>query len=133
VRFKAVAGRIDRAGGIAVRLIDADNYYVLRADVLEDNVNFYRARLAAADTRCGYECRVRSVAHAESESSRRPAHRRQLGVPGDPILCRGLGGEARGGLDHGTHLTERNAKTPVALNEDLVCCLSHWSDMVTLK
>ena len=41
VRFKAVGGRIDRAGGIAVRLTDADNYYVLRANALEDNVNFY--------------------------------------------------------------------------------------------
>lgn len=42
VRFKAVAGRIDRAGGIAVRLADPDNYYVLWANALEDNVNFYR-------------------------------------------------------------------------------------------
>jgi hypothetical protein len=42
VRFKAVAGRVDRAGGIAVRLTDADNYYVVRANALEDNVNFYR-------------------------------------------------------------------------------------------
>jgi hypothetical protein len=42
VRFKPVAGRIDRAGGIAVRLVDADNYYVMRANALEDNVNFYR-------------------------------------------------------------------------------------------
>jgi hypothetical protein len=41
VRFKAVAGRVDRAGGIAVRLSDADNYYVVRANALEDNVNFY--------------------------------------------------------------------------------------------
>ena len=41
VRFKAMAGRVDRAGGIAVRLTDADNYYVLRANALEDNVNFY--------------------------------------------------------------------------------------------
>ena len=41
VRFKAVAGRVDRAGGIAIRLADADNYYVLRANALEDNVNFY--------------------------------------------------------------------------------------------
>jgi len=41
VRFKAVGGWIDRAGGIAVRLTDADNYYVLRANALEDNVNFY--------------------------------------------------------------------------------------------
>jgi hypothetical protein len=42
VSFKPVVGRIDRAGGIAVRLADADNYYVMRANALEDNVNFYR-------------------------------------------------------------------------------------------
>src|SRR5882757_3075814 len=42
IRFKAVAGKIDQAGGIAVRLRDADNYYVVRANALEDNVRFYR-------------------------------------------------------------------------------------------
>ncbi len=42
VRFKAVAGKIDQAGGIVVRLRDADNYYVARANALEDNVRFYR-------------------------------------------------------------------------------------------
>ena len=42
VRFKAVAGRVDRAGGIAVRLTGPDDYYVVRANALENNVNFYR-------------------------------------------------------------------------------------------
>jgi hypothetical protein len=42
VRFKAVAGAVDRAAGIAVRLADRDNYYVVRANALEDNVNLYR-------------------------------------------------------------------------------------------
>ena len=42
IRFKPVAGKIDQAGGIAVRLQDADNYYVARANALEDNVRFYR-------------------------------------------------------------------------------------------
>jgi hypothetical protein len=42
VRFKAMAGKTDQAGGIAVRLQDADNYYVARANALEDNVRFYR-------------------------------------------------------------------------------------------
>jgi hypothetical protein len=42
VHFKAVAGKVDQAGGIAVRLTDADNYYVVRANALEDNVRFYR-------------------------------------------------------------------------------------------
>ena len=42
VQFKAVAGKIDQAGGIAIRLTDPDNYYVVRANALEDNVRFYR-------------------------------------------------------------------------------------------
>ena len=42
VRFKAVAGRVDRAGGLMVRYADPDNYYVVRANALEDNVNLYR-------------------------------------------------------------------------------------------
>jgi hypothetical protein len=59
VRFKAIAGRIDRAGGIAVRLTDADNYYVVRANALEDNVNFYhivrgsRRQVRGVDTKVG--------------------------------------------------------------------------------
>ena len=42
VRFKPVAGRVDQAGGLAIRLNDADNYYLARANALEDNVRFYR-------------------------------------------------------------------------------------------
>jgi hypothetical protein len=47
VRFKALAGRVDRAGGLAIRLADADNYYVVRANALEDNVNLYRVVLGS--------------------------------------------------------------------------------------
>ena len=42
VRFKPISGRIDQAGGVVVRLVDADNYYVARANALEGNVGFYR-------------------------------------------------------------------------------------------
>ena len=42
VRFKPVAGTVDEAGGIAVRLATPDDYYVARANALEDNVRFYR-------------------------------------------------------------------------------------------
>jgi uncharacterized protein YneR len=42
VRFKPVAGKVDRAAGIAIRLTDPDNYYIARANALEDNVRFYR-------------------------------------------------------------------------------------------
>jgi hypothetical protein len=41
VRFKPVAGQVDQAGGIAVRLAGPDDYYVVRANALEDNVRFY--------------------------------------------------------------------------------------------
>ncbi len=42
VRFKPVDGRVDQAGGIAVRVISPDDYYVVRANALENNVRFYR-------------------------------------------------------------------------------------------
>ncbi|MHC2087425.1 hypothetical protein [Methylobacterium sp. CM6244] len=56
VRIKPMAGSVDRAGGLAVRLLDRNNYYVVRANALEGNVRFYkvvagrRIQLAGADT-----------------------------------------------------------------------------------
>jgi hypothetical protein len=57
VRFKPVAGKVDQAGGIAVRLTTPDDYYVVRANALEDNVRFYRVvkgnrqQIAGANTK----------------------------------------------------------------------------------
>ena len=53
VQFKAIAGAEDRAAGIVWRAKDADNYYVVRANALEDNFRFYyydkrRIQLATA-------------------------------------------------------------------------------------
>jgi hypothetical protein len=42
VRFKPISGSVDKAGGVAVRLVDRNNYYVARANALENNVRFYR-------------------------------------------------------------------------------------------
>lgn len=42
VKFKAVAGSEDRAAGLIWRAKDADNYYVVRANALEDNVVLYK-------------------------------------------------------------------------------------------
>lgn len=42
VQFKAIAGTQDRAAGIVWRAKDANNYYVLRANALEDNVVLYK-------------------------------------------------------------------------------------------
>src|SRR5215210_4948895 len=42
VRFKAIAGSEDRAAGLVWRAKDANNYYVVRANALEDNVVLYK-------------------------------------------------------------------------------------------
>lgn len=41
VKFKPVAGKEDQAGGVIWRVKDADNYYIARANALEDNVTIY--------------------------------------------------------------------------------------------
>jgi hypothetical protein len=40
-RFKPISGREDQAAGLIFRIQDKDNYYILRANALENNVNFY--------------------------------------------------------------------------------------------
>jgi hypothetical protein len=42
IRFKAISGSVDQAGGVAVRLQSPQNYYLARANALEDDVRFYR-------------------------------------------------------------------------------------------
>ncbi len=41
VKFKAVSGNIDRAGGLVFRLKDPNNYYIVRANALENNYRLY--------------------------------------------------------------------------------------------
>jgi hypothetical protein len=41
VKFKPVAGREDQAGGVIWRLQNANNYYISRANALENNVTIY--------------------------------------------------------------------------------------------
>jgi hypothetical protein len=60
VKFKAVAGSEDRAAGVVWRAKDANNYYVARANALEDNfvlyktVNGVRSALDIAGRKGGY-------------------------------------------------------------------------------
>ena len=42
VRFKPVSGRVDQAAGLVWRYKDPNNYYVVRANALEDNVVVYK-------------------------------------------------------------------------------------------
>jgi hypothetical protein len=58
VRFKPIAGTVDQAGGIALRLTTPDDYYVVRANALEDNVNFYRVVKGRRSQIKGFDARV---------------------------------------------------------------------------
>ena len=42
VKFKPISGSEDRAGGLVWRVRDANNYYVVRANALENNVVLYK-------------------------------------------------------------------------------------------
>jgi hypothetical protein len=42
VRFKPVSGRVDQAAGLVWRYRDPGNYYIVRANALEDNVVLYK-------------------------------------------------------------------------------------------
>jgi hypothetical protein len=41
VRFKSIAGKVDQAAGIVLRY-NPENYYIARANSLEDNVNIFK-------------------------------------------------------------------------------------------
>jgi len=55
-----VAGKVDRAGGIAVRIEDPNNYYIARANALENNVRFYRVVTGKRQQLGGADIRVTS-------------------------------------------------------------------------
>jgi len=71
VKFKAVSGSIDRAGGLVFRLKDANNYYIVRANALENNYRLYhvingrRSQFAGANLKITsgewHELRVEAV------------------------------------------------------------------------
>src|SRR5215472_4081922 len=60
VRFKPVAGTVDQAGGVVVRLQTPDDYYVVRANALEDNVRFYRVVKGRREQLAGSNIKVAS-------------------------------------------------------------------------
>jgi hypothetical protein len=71
VKFKAVSGSVDQAGGLVFRLKDANNYYVVRANAAEDNYRLYhvvngrRVQFAGANLKVSsgawHEVRVEAV------------------------------------------------------------------------
>ena len=41
VKFKAMDGKVDQAGGLVFQAADANNYYIVRANALENNYRLY--------------------------------------------------------------------------------------------
>lgn len=60
VRFKAVSGSVDQAAGLAFRLKDPNNYYIVRANALENNYRLYHVVNARRSQFAGANLRVTS-------------------------------------------------------------------------
>lgn len=60
VRFKPVKGKVDQAGGLVWRYKDKDNYYILRANALEDNVRIYHVLAGKRVEFAGAKVKIRS-------------------------------------------------------------------------
>ncbi len=58
VKFKAVSGKVDQAGGLIFRAQDANNYYVVRANALEDNYRLYHVVAGSRRQFAGVRLRV---------------------------------------------------------------------------
>ena len=50
MKFKSLAGKEDRAGGVVWRWKDGNNYYVARANALENNVSLYYTKNGSRKT-----------------------------------------------------------------------------------
>jgi hypothetical protein len=62
IRFMPVSGKVDRAGGVIVRLTSAGDYYLARANALENNVRFYRVVAGKRQMIAGVDAPVASGA-----------------------------------------------------------------------
>jgi Domain of Unknown Function (DUF1080) len=60
VRFKAISGSVDRAAGLVFRLKDPNNYYVVRANALENNYRLYRVANGRRSQFAGVNLKVTS-------------------------------------------------------------------------
>ena len=60
VKCKPVAGKVDQGCGLVFRLKDADNYYLTRANALEDNVRLYHVVKGRRQQFAGWNGKVAS-------------------------------------------------------------------------
>jgi Domain of Unknown Function (DUF1080) len=58
VRFKPVSGTVDQAAGLMARYRDKDNYYIVRASALENNVRLYKVERGNRKQFAGVDVKV---------------------------------------------------------------------------
>ena len=56
--FKPVSGTVDQAAGLVARFRDKDNYYIVRANALEDNVRLYKVERGKRQQFAGVNAKV---------------------------------------------------------------------------
>jgi hypothetical protein len=61
-RFMPMSGNVDQAGGVVMRLSPAGDYYLARANALENNVRFYRVIAGKRQMIAGVDANVSSRA-----------------------------------------------------------------------
>ena len=84
-RFKPVAGAVDEAGGIAVRLSTPGDYYVARANALEDNVRFYRVVKGKREQLASAKAKVLAQENTGPAPSTEPVMERHLEEIGEAV------------------------------------------------
>jgi len=58
VKFKTISGKVDQGAGLVFRLKDKDNYYIVRANALEDNFRLYHVIKGRRVQFAGANCKV---------------------------------------------------------------------------
>jgi hypothetical protein len=76
--FKPISGREDRAGGVVWRWKDGDNYYVARANALENNVSLYYTERGSRRTLKYVDAPAQSGSGPRPTASRRSGTSRSL-------------------------------------------------------
>lgn len=85
VRCKQVSGKTDQACGLVFRYQDEDNYYVARANALEDNVRLYHVVKGRRRQLAGWDGKVaRQTWHSLAVEAR--GDRFQVFFDGKPII-----------------------------------------------
>jgi hypothetical protein len=124
VRFKPISGEVNQAAGLMIRVLDTDNYYVARANALEDNVRLYKVVDGDREQFAGVD-RAVEQGQWQTLGLRAEGDRFEVSLNGDVLFYRRHlqpGGQGRA-LDQGRQprplRRSRNTAHPVIAPESL--------------